>query len=654
MEDTLKNYKYSDDFIRKYISNLSNPNHKAENFQEFCIKVGKIISEESLLTESSVWKKSAGTEQLASKQTTELWKGAPNGPYTVVSKILDAVEVDIGGTKERKTAYINAGGTIYKISGSENRMKKLFINTSNKKSPYKIKWGDTTFESAACTGLYFDPKPHYKNIMNPNAEQSDVDAAIKAFKTALSRGGGEYAGKSALDAIEGIPDLIQALEVANGIHIFATDHKCKAKNGYEFIHKSIQSYYKAGYKNSNLDSSGFKDNTADTIIVKGGVQALITAMKTEKIEFDSSGKCTTESGIEFYQISNKAKEDGSQLGRIQKAFADMYGLSEPLDTWRVRLTKEVVEHGNKEFLLNEGLSQYFKQGVKWLKDTFTTVMDKVKSKISSFGGSMMSMLKTKTKKPSPRLDSFMKKRFANAVTRLDEAKKPKYSYSEYATVVGKLALQGDTKEIDSLAAEASAQYKILEGLTLPPHDGIDMTSISKGPKVPIISSLDQGRELTVKLMINYMAYEHLIAMLSNKKGMIKEVSQVLEEFVDLEKEMYFGRTDLPMFKVYGTTEMTGTSWTYLKSGKEYKEDRLKAMDNTGVVKDGKYVPGVVCESTLQSGKGFCAVKVWILHSMSDKGTKYTKVDLRSGEKYTLSFSVSGGKLSSGESVLGKI
>lgn len=108
-----------------------------------------------------------------------------------------------------------------------------------------------------------------------------------------------------------------------------------------------------------------------------------------------------------------------------------------------------------------------------------------------------------------------------------------------------------------------------------------------------------------------------------------------------------------MFKVYGA-DMSGTAWEYLKSGKEFREDKLKAMNMTDAVKDGKFVPGVIVESSVQSGKGHTSVKMWILHSITEKGTKYTQVDLRSGRNDTFSFSVSGTNIVEGSKVLGKI
>jgi hypothetical protein len=655
-----QNFSYK--FIKELVANLSEtgrdqqqPEHLTEKtFQEFCVEVGKIISNEGILAESSVWEKPVGTQQLAGSQTFNVWKGAPEGPYTVVAKTSDAIDVDLSpGESNPKIAYISAGSKTYKISGETTKMSKLFKNASKKASPYKIKWEENTLESAACTGLYFDPTSHYKKIMTPNAQQSDVEGAIDAFKTALGKSG-EYAGKSALGSIEGIPDVIRALELANGVHVFATKHGCKASNGYEFIHKSVGKYYNAGYENKNLDTSGFKDNTADTIIVKGGVQALITAMKSEKIEFNSSGKCKTESGIEFYQVSNKLKKGGAQLGRIQKSFADMYGLKEPMDTWKVYLQKEITEHGEKGFLLNEGLADYFKQGLKYIKDTFSTLLDKAKNKIAQFSSSVLSSLTFTMNKPSSSLESFMKKEFNKAPVELKEAKsKARYSYAAYAEMVARAALNNNKSYSNNLLNKAQQQWSILEKLIKVPNDGIYSTKISAGPTDYTPKDIKDGANYIIKLMINFTAYEHLTKMLASSKGEIKNVTTVLEEFVELEKEMYFGKTDLPMFKVYGA-DIKGTAWEYLKSGKEFREDKLKAMNMTDAVKDGKFVPGVIVESSVQSGKGHTSVKMWILHSITEKGTKYTQVDLRSGRNDTFSFSVSGTNIVEGSKVLGKI
>ena len=215
-----------------------------------------------------------------------------------------------------------------------------------------------------------------------------------------------------------------------------------------------------------------------------------------------------------------------------------------------------------------------------------------------------------------------------------------------------LAIQGNMSEIKALHSKADSEWKLLKTLLDIPMDGIDGTKQSTGPVLRTPSSVDEGAKYALKLMINFMAYEHLKAMLKSEAGTVKKVSSVLEEFVELEKEMYFGRTELPLFKVYGT-DPGGKAYEFLKSGKEFREDRLKAMDMGDAVKDGKYIPGIVVDSSIQKA-GHTAVKVWILHSLSNDGTKYTQVDLRGGSETTISFSVSGGSIKPGRLVLGKI
>ena len=188
------------------------------------------------------------------------------------------------------------------------------------------------------------------------------------------------------------------------------------------------------------------------------------------------------------------------------------------------------------------------QGLKFIKDTFTDLIVKAKNKIKNFSGGIVKKLSMKTTKPTPKLNSFMKKRF-NTSSKLIKEAKQKYSYNAYAEMCSKLAMQNNYKEIDMLLSLADSEWSTLSKMLDAPDDGIDRTSQSVGPKKMSISSVDEGRKYVLKIMINVMGYQHLNAMLKSSKGSIKDVSKVLEEFVELEKEMYFGRTELPLFKV---------------------------------------------------------------------------------------------------------
>tara|TARA_R110002096_G_scaffold429211_1_gene641878 strand:- start:471 stop:2525 length:2055 start_codon:yes stop_codon:yes gene_type:complete len=653
LEAVLRQHGCPEDFISEYIPRVQDPSRSScKTFQEFCVEVGKTLSEEALLTEASVWdnKYTAGTEYIAIKSTDALFtKGGvtpPKGPFFKAAADDSAIEVNIGSGV---TFYIKADGNVYKITGSKSMLKGMFGKVGKGKSGSNVKWDEKTLESAACTGLYFNAVQHYGKINTPDVTLADQQAAISAFEGAL---GTESAGASGLKGkLIALPDLLLALQLAIGVQKFAEAHGCK---GWNFIHKSIDKFYTAGYSNGNLDTKGFKDNTADTIITKSSPATLISNIAKDKITFDSNGKCTTESGDEFYQISNKKSDGGAQLGRIVKSFRDMYGTKTPADTWKLQLTTEIITHGDSLFILNEGLADYFKQGLKFLKDKFTSLLDVAKSKVASFGSSIVSKLSVKITKPSSTLDKFMKGRYAKGVKQLGEAKKKpnKYTYWEYAEMASQLAINGNMSELKSLHSKVTDEWKVLKKLLDIPMDGVDGTRGSSGPNLVTPSSVKDGSHYALKLMTNFMGYEHLTAMLKSEAGNVKNVSTVLEEFVELEKEMYFGRTELPLFKVYGT-DPSGKAYEFLKSGKEFREDRLNAMDMGDAVKDGKYIPGVVVESSVQTA-GHASVKIWILHSLTESGVTYTQVDMRSSNPDTLSFSVSGGSIIRGDLVLKRL
>ena len=52
--------------------------------------------------------------------------------------------------------------------------------------------------------------------------------------------------------------------------------------------------------------------------------------------------------------------------------------------------------------------------------------------------------------------------------------------------------------------------------------------------------------------------------------------------IDLEREIYFGKTHLPLFKVYGAVNSTDTSTTTrLGTAKEFVEDERKKIEGAG-------------------------------------------------------------------------
>ena len=136
-------------------------------------------------------------------------------------------------------------------------------------------------------------------------------------------------------------------------------------------------------------------------------------------------------------------------------------------------------------------------------------------------------------KPSPSLESFMQKEFNRAPMELKEAKKPRYSYSAYAEMVAKAAMNKDKSYSNKLLNKAQQQWSILENLLNVADDGIYPTKISAGPEDYAIKDIKNGANYIIKLMINFTAYEHLTKMLASSKGEIKNVTKVLKKIFSI-------------------------------------------------------------------------------------------------------------------------
>ena len=83
-----------------------------------------------------------------------------------------------------------------------------------------------------------------------------------------------------------------------------------------------------------------------------------------------------------------------------------------------------------------------------------------------------------------------------------------------------------------------------------------------------------------KLMANAKAYDSINRILSTASGQTKKVDAIFTEMIELEKEMFFGRTSLPLVKVFGLkSNGLGTAWKFLKTGKEFIEEKRSGFTN---------------------------------------------------------------------------
>jgi len=614
------------------ISNMRDPNSGAEDFQRFCVELGKSLSEDELITEASIFKSSYPVgHQIILKDKDIGWWTKRFGKIPKIikkAKPQDVPEENIGtagsGTTE---VYLTDGSTVWKIIGKADTIGNKFSHYGDTSAG--IKWKDTTLESAALAGLSFNPQPYINAMLSGNekvAAKAQKDA-IKDMKSALSSGE-MRAGSLVASGIEGsIPDLILALELANGTHKFASDKNCL---GWNFIHKKIDAYYTAHNSNPKLadTKAGGKVPTPDSIIVKGSPESLIKNIAKDSVTYTSDGKCTTSSGDVFWQVSNKKSATGAQLGRVTGLVKARYGLPSWSDAVRF-MFEDIGRYESSEFLLNEGLKDYFKAGLEFLKDKYQSTISAVRGKLKGFSSSVVSALSKTSTKPA---DDLIKK--LGKGLKLDEAKSKGLDPWSFSQAVTNEYHKNSKKKYNDVVGHAIKAYKDVTG-KVGSGNGITKTPASKPPMTSSLPKGNPGANTVIKFMVNFLAYDTMKKMMSNQSGNIKSASKILEDFVELEKEMHFGSTNLPIYKVYMSNDGSG-AYSYLFSGAEFREKKASILDEFKT----KTVPGLVIESNVQTA-GYTNNGVYVLNDFLQDGPTYTQVAYRSSGDNKLTFSVQG-------------
>jgi hypothetical protein len=131
------------------------------------------------------------------------------------------------------------------------------------------------------------------------------------------------------------------------------------------------------------------------------------------------------------------------------------------------------------------------------------------------------------------------------------------------------------------------------------------------------------------------ALENLIR---REEGRIASAREVLEDFAELQRQMVFGRTMLPLWKV-ATDE-----YKLLGSGQSYEQKKVKFLES--IDQDALHL--VIVKMIPQPGKSakasWATTNFYIVddYNEEEKQFEYTKVELRS-EGHEFSFTVSGKK-----------
>ena len=632
--DILKEHKWPIDARIELLSNLSGvPMEKTDPKKVKTNEIIKAITELGhIISEASVYdnKYPVGSRFMVSANYVEKFKkyageSIPDGVYLKVKET--KADVEVIQNENKPTEYwvkSEKNGKVYHIKGTDSEIGKWFIKAG--KNPGDIKFNDRTLEASALLGLRIDAKSYLDkfNNSNPDSVGKIAQEFISVVTSALGKG--DFATNN-LKNIKTAPisDVVLVASIAAGMQKFSQD---KGTNGWNFVHGKIETYYNAEQANPHIVTQGGKDNTADAIVVKGSVSSFLSNMKTQPVTYDSNGLCKLDTGEEFYQISLKKGETKAQLGKITADFSRKYDLISNEDLINIALTE-----GIEKEILDEGLRDLFNKGREFVKTTGKKVLDGIRNaakKVQSYYKKVIGNFKSATSRGNKQGDDFLKK-LAPKLKTLNEAK---VSQRDIIKGISDDYNQGNKEPLNTLVGNCNKQLDKVISLTKSPGLAYADTQV-KTLYIP----KDVNTDVVIKFLSNLKALYAFQAVIANSKGSAKSASEIYSDFLDLEKDMYFGRTSLPLFKVYGLNpDGGGTPYTFLKSGQEYKSERKSAFESKKDIVSKVFVVYVA------SKVGYGTMSAYIFSKFDTNGTPmFNNVTFRTNASGVLTFTIEGSK-----------
>jgi hypothetical protein len=312
---------------------------------------------------------------------------------------------------------------------------------------------------------------------------------------------------------------------------------------------------------------------------------VITAMAEQPIEYDDKDYyChTADKSIKFYQISLKKSMDGAQLGKLTSAVKALYKVGQSSTTlWKSIVGSYMVNHGYEISQLDEGwFSDKLSQGLTAIKSFATKWYKKIVglfNKIKELGKALLSGYDKNL--PSGRPNNFQKSLITSI---FNESKN--LSHGEFLTeakaqtekTINDYLRNATSAEAIKLLNHVNGQLKTIEDYFKGKNHLVNKSVKGK------VATSQYNKSWTdndmYKLYANASALEAFIAIYEFKKG---DVTSLKSQMVNLEREIYFGKTQLPVFKVYGALD-DGDKFTTtrLTTAKEFTDTKNTKIEGAG-------------------------------------------------------------------------
>jgi len=428
---------------------------------------------------------------------------------------------------------------------------------NNLKLSSDINWGGETptLETCQAIGVY------YKDVESDAEDRAKVIDNIKSIlgngQDWDSKGVSKLLPK--LDSMSS-KNFAEMVALISGMADFT---KAVVSFKPNIIHGRINDYYKAEEQNDKVEITGVKANTADMIVSSASADATIAAMASDTFTFDNKGVITgNESKIKMIQVSLKKSATGAQIGKAASFLIKKYGLP-GYDDYFVDIVSESLHEG---FMLNEGPLDFIKRAADVVKNVWSKVAGSVRkffSKIASRMKRTNELEKKKVFKKYEKVFGLDSKEMALLENVIEDKKHLSEAKESLNTKLKNIDVRTANKLVKDVRNKKASIVKVF--------DGKDYLVQRSGKP---ISEFRSQNEIDIDTVSKLLSNSYSISCVNSILGST-DPKDVIDSVVEMHKEVYFGKTSLPLYKVYGKS--SGPSYEYLGTAKDFSKKKKEKL-----------------------------------------------------------------------------
>lgn len=428
---------------------------------------------------------------------------------------------------------------------------------NNLKLSSDINWGGETptLETCQAIGVY------YKDVESDAEDRAKVIDNIKSIlgngQDWDSKGVSKLLPK--LDSMSS-KNFAEMVALISGMADFT---KAVVSFKPNIIHGRINDYYKAEEQNDKVEITGVKANTADMIVSSASADATIAAMASDTFTFDDKGVITgNESKIKMIQVSLKKSATGAQIGKAASFLIKKYGLP-GYDDYFVDVVSESLHEG---FMLNEGPLDFIKRAADVVKNVWSKVAGSVRKFFSNIASKMKrtnELEKKKVFKKYEKVFGLDSKEMALLENVIEDKKHLSEAKESLNSKLKNIDVRTANKLVEDVRTKKASIVKVF--------DGKDYLVQRSGKP---ISDFKSQNEIDIDTVSKLLSNSYSISCVNSILGSANP-KDVIDSVVEMHKEVYFGKTSLPLYKVYGKS--SGPSYEYLGTAEDFSKKKKEKL-----------------------------------------------------------------------------